>query len=279
MKRLFSLVAFTILTATTIRAQYLDPYLTDETRPNGINWLPSPPALTDQSFVYDFYYYQWGRSMRDGGIGAQALSDESAELSDVFSEAFGIQLNAEHTPEIFKLAERAVRDAHLANKTVKDYYQRLRPFAQFKEASLKPETDEEEASTFSFPSGHSTRGWMFAYALTSVAPDHAEALLLRAHQYAINRVICGHHWKTDIDASVLLAAGIYAAIVGNDEFQQQLAKAREEYQRLTGTTEISQARTVDISTARDKTYTLQGIQASEGSGGIIIQHGKKIAAP
>jgi len=31
----------------------------------------------------------------------------------------------------------------------------------------------------------------------------------RAQAYAMNRVICGHHWKSDTDASLLLAATIY----------------------------------------------------------------------
>lgn len=160
-----------------------------------------------------------------------------------------------------KLAERATADVQKANTIIKNKYQRKRSFAQFNGPSLKPWTDDEEASTFSFPSGHSSRGWMFALVLSTVAPDHIEALLGRAAEYAHNRVICGHHWKTDIDASALLAAGIFAAVVSSDAYQQQLVKAREEYKRLIGEeTDILSTRTESESIA--KIYRLDGTPAT-----------------
>ena len=45
-------------------------------------------------------------------------------------------------------------------------------------------------------------------------------------------MVCGHHWKSDIDASLLLASAMFANIVCTDEYQQQLVKAREEYKRI-----------------------------------------------
>ena len=151
--------------------KYAEPFLSDETRPNGLLWLPEPPDLTSGEFTYDFYYYQLGRKLREvEGVGEQALSDESAPLSDVFSEALDIELSYEATPEIMNLVERATTDVHRANTVVKNHYKRVRPFAQFKEPSLKPETDEEEAATYSFPSGHSSRGWMYALVLGTLRP-------------------------------------------------------------------------------------------------------------
>lgn len=254
-----------------------EPFLTDETRTNPESWLPEPPELTSAQFTYDFYWYQYGRSIREEGtIGERALYDERAELYDVFSPMFGIELSPEKTPEILALAERATADAQKANTVVKNKYQRKRPFAQFNEPSLKPWTDDEEASTFSFPSGHSSRGWMFALALATVAPDRIEGLLSRAAEYARNRVICGHHWKTDTDASALLAAGMFAAVVSSDAYQQQLVKAREEYKRLTGEdTGVSSTRTASKSSA--KIYRLDGTPATSDTRGIVIKDGKKVA--
>ena len=86
MKKLF-LMAVAIITVTSVWGQkYPDGYLTDETRPNGLAWLPYPPKLTGAAFTYDFYYYQWGREQRDSaGVSEQALSDEAAPLYQVFS--------------------------------------------------------------------------------------------------------------------------------------------------------------------------------------------------
>jgi len=85
---------------------------------------------------------------------------------------------------------------------------------------------------WSYPSGHSARGWMFALVLCSVAPERAEAIAVRANAFAMNRVICGHHWKSDIDAGKALATVLFAAISGTQEYQEQLQKARAEYVKI-----------------------------------------------
>lgn len=213
-------------------AQYPDPFLNDDQRPNGLKWIPAPPVATSGAFYNDYYYHQWGKEQRSQ-VGEKALWDEGVELYEAFSEVFGLTLNRTNTPEIVLLAEKCVRDVHLANKKVKNYYQRRRPFATFNEPSLKPWEDEEEAKTFSYPSGHSSRGWMFAMVLTTVAPELTEVLMARAREYAEHRIVCGHHWKSDIDAALMLSAGIFARLVATEDYQQQLQKAREEYSRLT----------------------------------------------
>ncbi len=257
--------------------KYAEPFLSDETRPNGLLWLSEPPDLTSGEFTYDFYYYQLGRKLREvEGVGEQALSDESAPLSDVFSEALDIELSYEATPEIMNLVERATTDVHRANIVVKNHYKRVRPFAQFKEPSLKPETDEEEAATYSFPSGHSSRGWMYALVLASVVPECAEELFERAHDYADNRIVCGHHWKSDTDASLMLAAGIFATVVSTDEYRAQLVKAREEYERLKSSTAVRPAEqhAADSSAA---IYDLQGrrLDTAPTVPGVYIANGQK----
>lgn len=278
MKKTVLTIVIALLASANGDAQNLrDPFLTDETRPNPEWWLPDPPELTSAQFTYDFYWYQNGRVLREeGAVAERALYDERAELCDVFSPEFGLELSPETTPEILTLAEHATTDANKANQVIKNKYQRKRPFAQFHEPSLKPWTDEEEASTYSYPSGHSSRGWMYALVLSTVAPDRLEALLSRASEYAHNRVICGHHWKTDIDASALLAAGIFAAVVCTDAYQEQLVKARQEYQRLKGEeTGISSTRTATKSSA--KIYRLDGSPATSDTRGIVIKGGKKVA--
>lgn len=210
------------------------PFLDAEALPDGALFLPPPPSPTDGAFHNDFHYYQWGKAQRDTPAGELAASDEDAKRAAAFSEAFGMTLSESATPEILRLAERAVADAHLAYKPVKKKFGRRRPHVVFNEASLLPDRDAEEAKNFSYPSGHTTRGWVFAMALAGVAPERTEALMERAYRYALGRVICGRHWKSDIDAGLMLAAGVFSALVGDEDYQRQLAKAREEYRRLKG---------------------------------------------
>ena len=161
------------------------------------------------------------------------MSDEGASLYKVFDEeTIGITLSRRTTPEIIRLCERAASDANKANSTIKDEYQRTRPFVTFEEPSLNPDNDASKGESYSYPSGHATRGYAFALALCTVVPEHTSEIMLRAQYYALNRVVCGHHWKSDIDASLLLSSAMFANIVCTDEYQQQLVKAREEYKRV-----------------------------------------------
>ncbi len=230
--RAVSMLAMSLLFVATAWAQFPDPYLTDDTRPDGTKWIPEPPTMTGGEFGNDFYYYQWGKTQREGDKAAAAIFDEGAELYQAFSEAFGVPLTYDGTPEILLLAEAATSDAHAANKRVKNFYQRKRPFATFNEESILPAKDEATGREYSYPSGHSSRGWMFALVLSTVAPERTEILMARARDYALNRVVCGHHWKSDIDASLMLTAGVFANVVVTEAYQKQLAKARAEYARV-----------------------------------------------
>ena len=234
MKKIF-LTALAVIVSVKVWGQYFyTGYFTDQTRPKDYSFILPPPSSTGGAYANDVYYYQWGRDVRaNEELGEQALADESASLYKVFSkEIIGISLSRGTTPEIIRLCERAVSDANNANTIVKDEYQRMRPFVVFEEPSLNPDADEEKANSYSYPSGHSTRGYTYALVLCTVAPEYTSQIMLRAQYYAINRVVCGHHWKSDIDASLLLASAMFANIVCTDEFQQQLVKARQEYKRV-----------------------------------------------
>ena len=263
--RLFTLQLLLFAFVGMASAQFPDPFLSDDTRPDATQWLPDPPSLTGGDFANDFYYYQWGKTQREGESGERALSDESTPLYKVFSEAMGIELSYDKTPEIIFLAESATSDAYRSNKTVKNLYQRRRPFATFNEPSLKPEEDEAEASSYSYPSTHATNGWMFALTLCTIAPERTEEIMNRAREYALNRVICGHHWKSDIDASLMLASGLFTNVVVTEAYQQQLIRSRNEYVTLTGeSTGISATPNVDVNHS-SPVYNIQGQQVSPRS--------------
>ena len=276
MKKILLASVVALMATSSAWAQFPDPFLPDEQRPNGIMWLPEPPSLTGGDFYNDFYYYQWGKEQRDEEwIAEWALWDEGVDLSRVFSPCLDVPLSHETTPEILRLVEAATSDAARANSSAKNYFKRKRPFATFNEPSLKPEEDEEEALAYSYPSGHSSRGWMYALTLATVAPERTEILMLRARYYAIHRVICGHHWKSDIDASLMLTAGIFANVVVSDAYQAQLKKAREEYQRLKeNAAQVEAAPRADRSAA---IFDMQGrrLDAKPATPGVYVQEGNK----
>ena len=283
MKKIFLLAIVAISTVTHLCAQeqkFPEPFVVNDLDEDFYSFIQAPPSLTSGEFAYDFFHYQHGRELREiDGVSEQALFDEAAQLYEVFdNKVIGIELSRESTPEIILLCERVVSDASKANTTVKKKYQRIRPFATFHDPSLKPETDEEEAKTFSYPSGHSSRGYMFALALCTVMPEKTPEIMVRAQDYAYNRVICGHHWKSDTDASLLLATAMFANVVSTDEYQAQLKKARAEYQKIIdGAVGVSEAKLIEHP-ATTRAYTISGLPADDNSRGIIIQNGQKTMA-
>ncbi len=280
MKKTILMALLALVSATSVWAQdsvvYPEGYLIGEMVTSDYDFILPFPELTSGAFANDFYYYQWGRQQRDSAeVSQQAIDDEKAQLFRVFGtkEVLGIELTRETTPEIIKFFERGVTDAHAANSLVKKKFSRKRPFATFNEPSLIPEKDSEEANTASYPSGHCSRGYLAALTLCTLVPERTVEIMLRAQQYAINRVICGHHWKSDTDASVILAAAVFAKVCCTDGFQEQLKKAKEEYNSI-----ISGISTVRADTRQQNAaiYNIQGQRLSTAPEyGLYIQGGKK----
>ena len=207
----------------------INKFLSAEERPNHLKFITSPPAFGSKDFDNDSYFYEIGKEQRSTPRGVQAALDEVQWMSKAFSGSAGFVIGPEECPEIFKLVEGAKKDANEVNKAAKDYYHRERPFVHFGEPSLVPEYDAEYADSWSYPSGHTLRGWVYAFTLALVVPDSTEALISRAQEYAINRVICGRHYKSDIDAALVEATAVMCRLMSNEAFQAQLARAREEY--------------------------------------------------
>ena len=102
----------------------------------------------------------------------------------------------------------------------------------------------------------------------------------RARIYAMHRVVCGHHWKSDIDASLMLVAGVFPIVVTSEAYQAQLKKARAEYQKIKdGDATSAEAPAANEAKAKTPIYDLQGrvLQGEPTSKGVYIQNGVKFA--
>lgn len=209
-----------------------ESFLSPQELPDHLRYLPAPPEPGTFAFQNDVNYHEWGKSQRLTPRAYQAALDEVQSTANSFCGAAGFVIGPDECPEIFRLTEGAYRDAGAANRKAKDYYHRTRPFVRFNESSLVSDHDASNAKTYSYPSGHSVRGWVYALTLALVVPDSTEALIRRAQEFALNRVVCGRHWKSDTEASLIEATAVMSRLLSNKDFQEQLAKAREEYARI-----------------------------------------------
>lgn len=207
-------------------------FLTDEVCLKCVLSLPQPPSDTSKVFANDIKYYKLGKEERERkNIREEVLREDETSIFALFSGVLGMKVSKEHTPEIYKLAKTAINDALFAAHKGQEHFKRSKPYVYFHEESL---TSKDDGADFrdkenSYPSGHSAHGWMLALVLCNIAPEHSEALMKCAEQYATYRVIMGRHWKSDIDAGKILSITVFSKEVVTPEYQQQLLKAKAEY--------------------------------------------------
>ncbi len=80
----------------------------------------------------------------------------------------------------------------------------------------------------SYPSGHATMGYAAAAVLANLMPGNAQVILARASDYAESRLICGVHYRADIDAGQVLGNVLVARLMTKPAFQAELEAARAE---------------------------------------------------
>lgn len=203
---------------------------------NSLDLLPPPPAANSIQFLNDKAQYDWGLLQRNTPRGEQAVQDARVDGNGVpkaFSEAFGVEITKENTPEIHKLIINMREDAgDLATRHAKEYYMRVRPFAFYKEQTCNPEQQQELSTNGSYPSGHTSIGWATALVLAEINVDRQNEILKRGYEMGQSRVICGYHFQSDVDAARIVASGVVARLHADDAFTAQLKKAKDEFAKL-----------------------------------------------
>ena len=195
-------------------------------------FLSGPPALdslwdrADQGLVEAYQAVDEGRW--------QSADLDQNELYPRFATAFGRPIDKKTSPALVALLDRAISDAEATASAAKDHFERPRPFQRLqlqrvcdKASPPKPEVHPTHGS--SYPSGHSTRGWMVAMILARVAPDRSEALMTRGQEYEESRLVCGMHFPSDVEAGHEVAVAVVARLDASNEFQADLNKARKEH--------------------------------------------------
>lgn len=221
-------------------------FLWEGDAPNSLELLPGPPSAESVAFMYDKARYDWGKSIRNTERGEQAFRDarvSGQHLPDAFSEAFGVYISPENTPEIYRLIVGMREDAgDLATREAKNYYNRQRPYAFFGEDTCNPEQQAELSTNGSYPSGHTSIGWATALVLSEINPDRQDEILERGFQMGESRVICGYHFQSDVDAGRLTGSGIVARLHADPNFSKQLDKAKKEFANLKKSGKVKQGK-------------------------------------
>ena len=67
--------------------------------------------------------------------------------------------------------------------------------------------------------------------LSQINPERQNEILKRGFEYGESRVIVGFHFQSDVDAARIITSVLINQLNNNEDFKQQLAKAKAEFQQ------------------------------------------------
>lgn len=193
--------------------------------------LPAPPAedsATTREELTELHDLQTQRSPAEL---ARAKADAAQENVFAFSTVLGPQFTAEQFPLTSKLFEHVTEAEKAVVREAKDYWHRRRPYLI--DPTLAPCSN---GSNGSYPSGHSTLAYMDAALLAQMLPERHDALFERAADFAHNRLVCGVHYPSDVEAGKTLGTVLAALLQREPALEAQIAAASAELRRAYPTT-------------------------------------------
>ncbi|MGN6505225.1 MAG: acid phosphatase [Tepidisphaeraceae bacterium] len=182
---------------------------------------PRPDSLEQKAELAEIHRLQ---DARTDAIRARCRQEESLDPMEAFASVMGSDFTAEKLPAVAKLLKTAGADSKHFSSAAKDHWTRQRP--PYVDPTLKPgATLEDEPS---YPSGHATRGMVFALILSRMAPEKADALIARGEEIGFDRVYAAVHYPSDVVAGRFLGQAVANALMASPKFQADFAKAQAE---------------------------------------------------
>jgi len=199
--------------------RYLAPH-----QPDGVALLSPPPAPDSAEQAADLASTRAVFKARTLTETARAEKDSNLSLFN-FAPAIGSSFQPGRFPKMeacFQCVKTNISDVI---NIPKDHWKRSRPYELDKKLFLgKPE------SSFSYPSGHSTRGTVQALLLVELFPEKREAILEIGRNIGWDRVLIGKHFPTDVYAGRVLGQAIVRELKTSPAFRQDLAEVKAEVQ-------------------------------------------------
>jgi acid phosphatase (class A) len=190
-----------------------------------IERIPAPPSEGDAMDHSDLEYV----------LAVQACATpeqiEHTRMTDklnpftIFSEVLGDGFTEAKYPLTNAIFEKLAVTAEQVKDELKSHYARKRPAdAHQKDGVI---SYIPRYSSFSYPSGHSLRGWLLALVLSELDPAKKNQLILCGARVGSDRIVAGVHYQTDIMASRGLGRLIFNKLKDDPDFVKQLDAAKK----------------------------------------------------
>lgn len=220
------LVAFALLLCVQTVSGADAKYLNHSTVPDGVALLPplplpgSPEDVADADEAFHVYSTRTSEQFAQG-------KDENKLTIFHFAPVIGPRFQPGKFPVTEALFKQMEGEMKVATDELKEHFKRVRPYNA--EPTRFPDSIEHEKMTsYSHPSGHSTRGTAYAMILGEIFPGKREALEAKGRETGWLRVQGGVHYPLDVYAGRVWGRALARAFLASPEFQHDLAEAKKE---------------------------------------------------
>jgi len=184
--------------------------------------VPAPPEKGGAGETAD---YDYSLAVQAGAQPDQIAHAQVTAAFDVFTfaEVLGPKFTAANYPLTATFFKRLEVTSSGPKNFLKDHYGRLRPIDAHRDTVKEIQPYE---AGYSYPSGHSTRSWLYALVLGQLDPPDRHAFLRSAAGVGWDRILGGMHYQSDVIASRTLAQLIYSALMEEPDFVKALGELR-----------------------------------------------------
>jgi acid phosphatase (class A) len=193
--------------------------------PNSWNFhqiIPSPATKTPEDEARDLNFLKYTMAARTKKQLFRALIASSDSIFD-FSPIISPEFNAKQLPYSAGVFKEVKSDTDKAIHIAKNEFQRSHPIT-WKETKK----NGTENRGYSYPSGHSTRAFVWASLLIDLFPQKRKEIEIEARTKAWNRVILGRHYPDDVYAGEVYGQFLAQQFLKNPLFQKEWILVKKE---------------------------------------------------
>jgi acid phosphatase (class A) len=210
---------------------YITPADIDLTR-----LLPPPPAQESAETKKEIEELLDFQKNRDHKMQIYAFDDQDINVFR-FADTLGKNFTKEKLPVTAKFFEEVVNTDSDIVEPAKDYWKRPRPSeydSRINPCVTVPPGSQPGTFNPAYPSGHSTADNLMAIILANMVPEKSAKIYNRGWEFAVNRIIGGVHYRSDVEAGRISAAVIAALLFKDKEFMKDYEKSKAEVRNVLG---------------------------------------------
>ncbi len=141
-----------------------------------------------------------------------------------FASAIGTFFQSNSLPVTAAFFQRLQNDISGTVDMVKEHWKRPRPFL----VDTNLVVSGERETTFSYPSGHSTKAIVFAEVLSELFPEKRGEIFTIGRDIGWHRVQLARHYPTDVQAGRVLGQAIALELKTSSTFKRDFADVKAE---------------------------------------------------